>query len=104
MNQREARLDLGALVARVAVLLDAERLGEIARAIEPALGAHGLQAFGELRTHFGREHRGHGTRGFADCAQKVIAENSILLTEIKLKYAVFVGIYCPTSSAEIRAC
>ena len=88
VNEREARLDLGALVARVAVLLDAQRLGEIARAIEPALGAHGLQAFRKLRTHFGREHRGHCTRGFADCTQKVIAKNGIFADKTKLKSAV----------------
>jgi hypothetical protein len=64
VNEGEARLDLGPLVAGIAVLLDAQRPGEIAGAIEPALGAHGFQAFGKLQTHFGCEHRSHCARRF----------------------------------------
>src|SRR6185436_6364373 len=75
VNQRETGLDLRPLVARVAVFLDAERFGEVARAIEPALRANDLQALGELATYVGSEHFGHDARGFADCAQNVIAKN-----------------------------
>ncbi len=68
VDQRQAGLDLRPLVARVAVFLDAERFGEVARAIEPALRANDLQALRELRTYVGSEHFGHDARGFAHCA------------------------------------
>ena len=77
VDQREARLHLCPLVARIAVLLDSERLGEVACAIEPALRPHRFQALCELRTHFRCESSGHNTFSFADPAQFVIVRQCI---------------------------
>src|SRR5262245_1036403 len=59
VNEREARLHFSALVARVAVLLDAEGFGEIAGPVEPALGSQRFQALRKPRTHIGRERLSH---------------------------------------------
>src|SRR5687767_10099217 len=55
MNEREVRLDLGALVSRVRVLLDAECPGDVASLVEPPLGSQLAQALRELDTHRRRQ-------------------------------------------------
>src|SRR5262249_53773675 len=88
VDQREARLHLRPLIASVSVLLDSKRFGEIARALEPAMHPHGLDALCELRTHFWCEGLGHDARSFADPAQNVIAGQCILAPFI----VIFVGL------------
>ena len=51
VNERKARLDLGALVASVTVLLDAENSRELASVSKTPFGSKLPQAPRELNTH-----------------------------------------------------
>ena len=79
VNEREARLDLGALVARVAVLLDARATWRNSARGRTRAGCAWSSGVSRTANALRARDLGHCTRGFADCAQKVIVENCILL-------------------------
>src|SRR5262249_13631525 len=72
-DQGETGLHFGPLVAGVAVLLDAQRFGEMPGPLVATLGPQRAQSLGELGTNSRGKNGGHQARHFAKFRQNVIA-------------------------------